>query len=71
MNVYVTVSEKREHSAQNVLSSYDRAIRSTEVNSGKIQASVPRDTMIPYSFLPAQERECYVLYAGRHTLSKT
>ena len=41
---YVTVNEKRDHSAQNVHSSYNIG---TEVNFIELQASIPKGSMIP------------------------
>ena len=66
MNLYVTVSVKRGHSVQNVHLSYKRlqVQRSTRVNFRQVYLGI-------LSFLPAHEQEWYVLYAGRHALSKT
>ena len=54
----MTVSEKMDHSAQNV-------IIGTEVNLVKLQVNVPKDSML----LLAQERERYVLFTGCHAPS--
>ena len=59
-HAYVTVSEKRGHSAQNISTQ-----RSTRVNFRKVYL------VLRYlSFLLAQERERYMLYAGHHAFSK-
>ena len=46
MHLYVTVSGKRVHSAQNVPSSY-KAIISTEFNFVELLVNIPKGSMIP------------------------